>query len=69
MHRTELINKMKDLDLRWAWNLLQIRSNEETKEIFISDFDNVAYESGLASFLQDNAKWYNVKKGFKVILK
>ena len=70
MTRNEIIEKMKQTEsLRRAWNLMQIRTNENSTSIRIYDTDNAAYESGLAYFLQENTDFINGKNYFISFLK
>ena len=43
--------------------------NRPNKQIFISDYNNEAYNSGFAGWLISSCKWFNNKNGFIAILK
>jgi len=69
MNYSELIIKLQDLNKTEALNLLQDLTKNGTKiEIFVSDYNDKIWNSGLTYFLQEYSKWYNVKNGFKAIL-
>ena len=62
MKAEKLIHLARHLNLDQAADELIRRSNNCTKyAIIISDYDNTAYECGLADFLQGNTKWVNMR--------
>jgi hypothetical protein len=59
MKAQKLIEKMESVRLLTAADILKRRLRPNQFGIIISDFDDDAYESGLADFLQNNTKWRN----------
>lgn len=40
----------------------------EKQTVYVSDFDDKLWDSGIAKWLQDHTKWFNYGNGFKSIL-
>lgn len=60
MTTTEVINDMRFRGLdKAADELLRRSQGKDISSITITDYDDKAYECGLAQYLQDNAKWVN----------
>ena len=71
MKAQELIKKMLESGMDEAASIIEkrIKNHPETTSIYISDYDDQAYNSGLADFLQNNTRWFNCpdRNGFKAI--
>lgn len=59
MTRDELVRRMSMVGLSMAAKMLKTRTSSNQTSIIISDYDDEAYEYGLADFLQKNTKWRN----------
>ena len=60
MKANELISKMRSEGLNTAADILEKRVKSNQTSIIISDLDNEAYNSGLASFLMDHTFYRNL---------